>query len=428
MLVDDLKKIILKNILGHLFSGIRNLFSIKYYLVLIIIFTSVKFLFSYYFGDNTLDMEWKIIYENLVNSNSFSFHKINEYNVPSIYMPPLYAYFIYIFSFLGLSEFATVKTILFSQCLLSVFSAIFFFKILKIYYNRSISYYVSILYFLYPLNFYSASQISSISLQLFLFLGFCYYFLNSRNIKEFILLGFFAGLSILVRGEFWLLFIFSIMFKVVQNKYSIKKSLICLLTVFLLISPQVVRNYKIFDQVILTKSSGYNLWRGNSEELNVNGTNKENLKINLDIEKLKKKLTKEGTLEKYEYFLDNYYFNLAISNIKKDPIAHINHYFDKFFAFSIVNFKSDYPNYFNLIIIIPEIIISIFGLVGFILNFFSKKRNLELSILLSYYLIIIPVFFILPRYKLFILPLYFFFAVYISSFFFQKYFFKKTIK
>jgi hypothetical protein len=178
----------------------------------------------------------------------------------------------------------------------------------------------------------------------------------------------------------------------------------------------------------LTKSSGYNLWRGNSEEPNVNGSNKENLKINLDLEKLKNKLHKEGALEKYEYFLDNYYFNLAISNIKKDPVKYINHYFDKFFAFSIVNLKSDYPNYFNLVVIIPEIIISIFGLGGFVLNIFSKKRNLELSIVLSFYLIIIPIFFILPRYKLFILPLYFFFAVFIFNFFFQKYFFKKTVK
>jgi hypothetical protein len=265
-------------------------------------------------------------------------------------------------------------------------------------------------------------------LQLFLFLGFCYYFLTSSKYKHFILLGFFAGLSILVRGEFWLLFILCIIFKVVAKKYYIKQIFICLFVVLLLISAQLIRNYNIFGHVILTKSSGYNLWRGNSDEPNVNGSNKENLKINLDIEKLKNNLIKEGVLEKYEYFLDNYYFNLAISNIKKDPVKYINHYFDKFFAFSIVNFKSDYPNYFNLVVIVPEIIISIFGLGGFVLNIFSKKRNLELSIVLSYYLIIIPMFFILPRYKLFILPLYFFFAVFIFSFFLQKYFFKKTVK
>ena len=424
----NVKKNSEKNISKYLSTLIRNLFRTKYFLSLIIIFTFVKYLFSFYFGDNALDMEWKTIYENLVNLNSFSYYKIREHNVPSIYMPPLYAYFIYTFSFLGLGEFATVKTIIFFQCLLSTLSAFFFFKILRIYYNRSISYFASILYFFYPLNFYSASQISSISLQLFLLLGFCYYFLTSKTYKHFIFLGFFAGLSILVRGEFWLLFIFCITFKIVAKKYYIKKILICLLAVLLLISPHLIRNYNIFGDFILTKSSGYNLWRGNSEEPNVNGSNKENLKINLDLEKLKNKLNKEGALEKYEYFLDNYYFNLAISNIKKDPVKYINHYFDKFFAFSIVNLKSDYPNYFNLVVIIPEIIISIFGLGGFVLNIFSKKRNLELSIVLSFYLIIIPIFFILPRYKLFILPLYFFFAVFIFNFFFQKYFFKKTVK
>ena len=109
-----------KNIPKYLSTLIRNLLSTKYFLSLIIIFTLVKYLFSYHFGDNALDMEWKTIYENLVNLNSFSYYKIREHNVPSIYMPPLYAYFVYTFSFLGLGEFATVKTIIFPIKLLIV--------------------------------------------------------------------------------------------------------------------------------------------------------------------------------------------------------------------------------------------------------------------------------------------------------------------
>ena len=37
-----------------------------------------------------------------------------------------------------------------------------------------------------------------------------------------------------------------------------------------IISPILFKNYKTFDQIVITKSFGYNLWRGNSEKLNIN--------------------------------------------------------------------------------------------------------------------------------------------------------------
>ena len=241
------------------------------FVYVIFILTIFKILFSFYYGDTSIDMEWKIIYQNLINYGEFSYHEIKGKRLPTVYMPPLYAYFIYSFSFLGLDELTTTKLILFIQCILSSVSLLIFYKILRIFFDKQKSYIISFFYFLFPLNFYAASQISSVSIQVFCFIFFMYFFLNLRNIKDYIFLGFFSALSILVRGEFWLLFLILIFFKILTKATLIKNFLITLVVVSLIISPILYKNYKIFDKIVITKSFGYNLWRGNSDNLNVNG-------------------------------------------------------------------------------------------------------------------------------------------------------------
>ena len=387
--------------------------------ILILISTFIKILFSYYYGDNSIDMEWSVINNNLINYGSYSYYVIEGERIPTVYMPPLYTYFLYSFSFLGLDNFLTVKLILLIQCIISSFSIIIFFKLLSKFFNQHISRIVSLIYLFFPLNFYAPSQISSVTLQVFLFLVFIYLIISPKKYKEFIILGIFSGLLILIRGEFWPLFLILIIFKLLKNPKQIIKIILCLLMVVCIVSPKIVSNYKKFDQIILTKSFGYNLWRGNNDELNINGSN---------IDMTDKKIlniffSSKYDLKKFEIFLDEYFLDIAKKNITSNPSLYTKHYFDKFFAFSIFNYKSTYPNYFNPLIFIPELIISIFALLGIIMNIFYK-RNYELLILILYYLFLIPIFFILPRYKLFILPLYFIFAgqlfIYLNKIFSKK--------
>lgn len=394
----------------------------------LIFFSILKFFFAFYFGDLTFDKEWSVIYKNLKTHNEFSYHNIDGVRVPSVYMPPLYAYFLYIFSFLSLSDFETVKIIILTQCILSGISIIFFYKLLSIFFESKISAVISILYFLYPLNFYSASQISSVSLQSFLFIVFCYYFFNTFKFYNFIVLGIVSGLLILIRGEFWLLLLICFLFKIYQFKLQRKKYLISFFLCMIIISPQLIRNYSHFDKIILTKSSGINLWRGNSHNLNINGDTIENKEMMIQADYLKKKLLSQNKINVYEIKLDDIYFKEAVSNIKNNTITYAVFYLKKFFAFAIFNYNSSYPNYYNPMVFIPEILISIFAIIGFIQNFFSNKRNLSLSIILLYYLFLIPVFFILPRYKLFILPIYFIYFGFFLNFLSQKYFLKKTVQ
>ena len=80
---------------------------------LVLFLTIIKILISIYFGDELIDMEWRIINQNLIEYGEFTYHEIGGIRVPSIYMPPLYPYFLYSFSFFGLDQIITTKLIKF---------------------------------------------------------------------------------------------------------------------------------------------------------------------------------------------------------------------------------------------------------------------------------------------------------------------------
>ena len=170
-----------------------------------------------------------------------------------------------------------------------------------------------IVYTFFPLNFYATSQISSIIFQSSFFIFFLYYvisFLQNDNIKYIFYASFFSGLLILLRGEFLVTFI--IFFILILYKYKFKFVLIYLLVPLLIISPYLIRNYKIFDTITITKSFGYNLWKGNNELSKVEG-NQEifSKKIKLDLAKIE-------DYKKYDLVRDELFKKYALENLKKN--------------------------------------------------------------------------------------------------------------
>jgi len=397
----------------------------KNFIIILLFFSILKFIIAIIYGDHSYEMEWGIIVKNLLNDFSFSYHEIEGQKIPTAYMPPLYGYIIYLVSIFGFSEFITVKIVLFFQCLFSGISTIFFYKILLKMFNERYSISFSLIYFLIPINFYSATQVSSVSFQISIFIFFLYYYLNAQTNFQFIILGIFSGLAILIRGEFWFLFLILTFYKIIISKINLTKLFFLIFITSLIISPTIIRNYFVFDKFVLTQSSGYNLWRGNSLSKNINGENVETNEIERKKNEIKNKLFELNEIEKYEIYLDKLYFNIAKLNILNNPIEYVGHYINKFFAYSFFNFFSNYPNYFHPLIVLPEIIISLFGILGILQNIFSKKINYELLIITLFYLVIIPVFFVLPRYKLFIFPMYVIFSCYLFTFLSNKIFSKK---
>jgi 4-amino-4-deoxy-L-arabinose transferase-like glycosyltransferase len=402
-----------------------NIINKKIFFVILIIFSFFKFFFAFVYGDHFYEMEWSIIVKNLIEDFSFSFHEIDNQKIPTAYMPPLYAYLMYAIAILGFSEFVNVKLILFLQCFFSGISIIFFYRILRKFFNEKSSIIFSLIYFLIPLNFYSATQISSVSFQISIFIFFLFYYLNTQTYLDFLKLGIFSSLALLIRGEFWLLLFILIIFKIISNNIHFKKIIIFLLTIIIIISPTIIRNYLTFNQIVLVKSTGYNLWRGNSDSFNINGENLETSEIQKKRDEIINTLIEKKNLEEYEIYLDKMYFDIAKKNIFSNIGKYFVHYINKLFAFSFFNFYSNYPNNFHPLILFPEVIISTFGILGIIFNIFSKKINYEFLIITFYYLALIPIFFILPRYKLFIFPMYIFFSCYFFTFLSNKIFSKK---
>jgi len=51
------------------------------------------------FGDTNLENEWGILVNNLINHGTLAIENFDGFLLPNLWMPPLYAYYIYFFSF-----------------------------------------------------------------------------------------------------------------------------------------------------------------------------------------------------------------------------------------------------------------------------------------------------------------------------------------
>ena len=100
-------------------------------------------------------------------------------------------------------------------------------------------------------------------------------------------------------------------------KRDIKALAISLIITILVITPYLYRNHQNFDNLILTKSFGYNLLKGNNPKFKVEGNAnfiennfvKKNLKIKADTN--------------YEIELDDFYKNKALQYITSNPLKYL---------------------------------------------------------------------------------------------------------
>lgn len=203
---------------------------------------------------------------------------------------------------------------------------------------------------------------------------------------------------ILTRGEFFIFYFFTLLYFFIFLKFRLKPLIISLVISILLITPYLKRNFDNFQVLVLTKSFGYNLLKGNNPELKVEGSYQFILK-NFNQKDLKIK-----TDNHYEINLDNFYREKAIEIIQDNPPLYLGLYFKKVISFLFIDLNSSYPNYYNLFHIVPKIIISIFSFFGAMLCFTRKGLFQFLSFYYVLNILLFSVFFILPRYSLILLP------------------------
>ena len=291
--------------------------------------------------------------------------------------------------------------ILLSQVLLSSISVAVFYKLNKIFFSQKISFYSSLLFSLFPLHIYACSQISSITLQVFLTILFFYFFFEipkRRNLLSIFLLSLVSGLLILLRGEFIVIFVLSFLYLLIVFKIQIKKILLMVLITLIIISPYLIRNILVFNSVTITKSFGYNLWKGNNSNSAVEGS------VFLN-DSLQKQITNIPNDKYYPLNLDRVYLDEAIKNIKEEPKRYLTLFVKKAASFLFIDIKSSQPNYYNPLHYLPVLLLGITSLIGIVL---SDKKSYQLNYLILIFfvnIIIFSSFFIIPRYKLAILPL-----------------------
>jgi len=383
-----------------------NLIDTKNYLLpsLIIVSLLIRILTVYFIKDTHIEHEWNILLNNLIEHKSYSLRSFNGELVPSVLMPPLYAfflYFIHVISFLKDSYF--LDLVFFIQIVLSTYSVYLFYQINQNFFSNKFSIINSFIFSIIPLNIYICAQISSANIQLFLsllFLKLLFTLIKNKTQKNIILFSIVSGLLILCRGEFAIIFVLTLFFIFIYKKINIINLIKILIVVFLVISPYVIRNYIHFNQFIIVKSLGYNLWKGNNQLSKVEGYGK--------ISEFKNIHDKVKSISKDKYYeinWDNIFLDEAIDNIEKNPIIYLKLSLKKLFSFYFIDLESSYPNYYNFFHIFPMIILSLLSFPSLIVFFRNNKfENKYLGLYFLLNLVIFSIFFILPRYKLVILP------------------------
>jgi 4-amino-4-deoxy-L-arabinose transferase-like glycosyltransferase len=381
-------------------------------LIILSVIIISRLLSIYYFGvteENYVKSsnEWGVLVSILEKYHMFSFRIVDQEIMPTIFMPPLYPIFLYFIKILTPNFGTYILTVQLLQTLFSVISIFYMLKILLIFFSKKISYIGTWIFILFPANIFAISQISSITIQILLITLFFYYFIKiikTEKNKYLIFFSIISALLILLRGEFFLFYFFTMFFFVLKKKFKVVIASF-LITIFL-VSPYLVRNYKIFGIITLTKSAGFNLFKGNNPRSTVEGSPMLNLE---DIKKLSTKTYEKAInikkQDKYDLIIDNLYKEEAINFILDNPLRYIKLYFLKLFSFIFFDTNSTYPNYYNFFHIVPKILISITTALGII--FTITKKNL-LSFFSLYYCLnamIFSIFFILPRYSLSLLPI-----------------------
>jgi len=384
--------------------SIKNYFSLN---LLLIFSLLIRVIAVFYFGDEKIEYEWSILVNNLYEHGILAFHSFKDELIPSVYMPPLYVFFIFLLKLITPENVEFTKMVLIIQTVLSTFSIFIFYKLNNFFFSKNWSLFNSFLFSIFPLNIYVTTQISSISLQTLLLIIYLYLLFSLFEIKSFTRLKIFflslvAGLLMLLRGEFYLIFVLTLIYFFLLKKINLKKTIAILLISLLVISPYILRNYYTFNKITLTKSLGYNLWKGNNPYAKVEGSESfeaySDNSINEKIENLPKD-------KLYEFHFDSLFFDESLIYIKENPSIFIERYIKKFFSFFYFNINSEYPNYFHPLFIFPIAFLSIFSTAGIFIS--VKKFDYKNTYLLLYLLLtmlIFSLFFILPRYKMIILP------------------------
>ena len=370
---------------------------------------------TYFFADENLTNEWAIIIHNyeltgvfgyyVLENNTFvtpKFAEVGDIVLPTAFMPPLYLYIILFLKKISFGILNLPFLVIISQILISSLTIYIFYKLIRQFEDKNFSIIITSIFSLFPLNVWIVSQISSITVQIFLIVSFFFLVVRFQQTDRFKFLFFFSVVSaflILTRGEFLLFYFLTIFYFFIFIRKKFSSIVVSLVITILIISPYLYKNYNIFNELTLTKSFGYNLLKGNNPNFKVDGD------AYFLEDQFKNISSSIKPNNEFEIQLDDIYKDKAINYIKSDPTKYTIFYFKKVISFLFFDIRSTYPNYYNIFHLLPKLILSILTLVGCF--YLIKKKGFHQYLVIYYFsnIFLFSIFFILPRYSLILLPI-----------------------
>ena len=182
----------------------------------IVISFLIRLIAAYFFRDSSFDnanTEWTFLVYNLVNFKSYAIYNFDNVLVPSVFMPPGYPLLLYIINIFSSNDTVFLNLIMLFQIIIGTYSIHIFYKINLNLFSHKLSLFNSFIFAIFPLNVYMVSQLSSITLTVFLsliFLDLLFTTIKKSTLKNIIFLSIISGLLIITRGEFILIFAFII--------------------------------------------------------------------------------------------------------------------------------------------------------------------------------------------------------------------------
>lgn len=374
-------------------------------------------------GEKEFPMEFGKLVPNLINGYGYSYYYVNSDGeisnepiedpqkvIPSAYMPPGYPFFLTaVCCFFGNGSNA-ILLIEILQAIIGAVTCLLLYKIIRIKFNDKIALSSSIIFSIYPILVFIPSQITAVNLYLFLNILLLFLLFKGEKLDKisyFVFAGLILGVLILSRGQVVIYFPFILLWIILlKQKNILKKAFIFILTTLIILTPWIIRNFVLFERLTpLTISGGINLWQGQNAQ--VTGTRSEYTDPPMKItESMQKKINELTPTIDYEIKLDNIYKDEAISFMKKNPGTVIKMALRKFvFYWGYywgINFT--YPSAKNPLYWLPWFILLPFFIVG-IINTYDFKKYYLFYMYFIFSTIMIMIFFVLPRYRIFIIPL-----------------------
>ena len=403
---------------------------------------ALRFAAVFMAGDRGLDHEWKTIVPNMLEGRGHSFFSVtgegrisNHFQedpqkvFPSAFMPVGYTAFLYSMLWLLGNSPLAVRAIELLQAIMGAAQCLLLYFIGARTFGRRAGMLGAAMLAVYPVHVYIGSQINAVSLYMLLDLAVVALLLRANEggrARDYAIAGALTGLLILTRAQAQLLLpVLAIWVWLSSRTGGMRKAAVYLLMALLMLSPWLVRNYHAFGRPApLTVSAGFNLWIGQNPGATgtisrLEGEPALKRRALLDAVEL---LPRERD---FELRHDRLFMDAALDQMRDDPLRVLMLAARKFALYWVHFVSSDgvVPGASSPLYWLPWLMGLPFFMLGLCRSLGRHAPGLGLLYInLALPTLIVMVFFVLPRFRVFIVPFVLLFSAHGMLYLYERYY------